>query len=91
MVMVMMRESAPRMAGWLAGCVYIGGGGGEECWCIRFGWRSIYWVEVSRCKDRRATERGDAVGNARVPLVWMDGWINGDGYDVCVCEGDGEV
>ena len=21
----------------------------------------------------------------------MDGWINGDGYDMCVCEGDGEA
>ena len=53
-------------------------------------WVAEYRVAASRCRGWRAAGVC-VVGNARVPLVWMDGWINGDGYDVCVCEGDGEV
>ena len=48
----------------------------------------LIWVAgiaLQRVDVRLARHRGGgAVGNARVPLVWMDGWIDGDGDGVCV-------
>ena len=44
-------------------------------------WVAEYRVVVSRCQGWRAAGGGGAVGNARVPLVWMDGLME----MVCVC------